>query len=101
MYVSGGHGRDRNKRRRIELIRTADVDLAVPERFVVLEGSVQELAREVSKLVGSYQNQVVFFQSTALALHLGDWDGCEELQEAFVLAEGLDWFRDVELEYPE
>jgi WD40 repeat protein len=58
---SGGHDRDRNKRRRIELIRTADVDPVVPERLIVLEGSVQELAREVSKLVGSYQNQVVFF----------------------------------------
>jgi WD40 repeat protein len=56
---SGGH--DLNKRRRIELIRTADIDPTIPERLVVLEGSVQELAREVSKLVGSYQNQVVFF----------------------------------------
>jgi WD40 repeat protein len=56
-----GHDRDRLKRRRIELIRTVDVDPNTPQCQIILQNSVQELAREVSKLVGSYQNQVVFF----------------------------------------
>lgn len=58
---SGGHDRDRLKSRRIELIRTIDVDPNVPQGQIFLQSNIQELASEVSKLVGSYQNQVIFF----------------------------------------
>lgn len=63
---SFGHDRDRNKHRRIELISTSDLKIATPpspgpDRVILLDNSIQDLAREVSKLVGSYQNQVVFF----------------------------------------
>ncbi len=58
---SDGHDRDRVKRRRIELIRTIDVDPNAPQRQIILQSNIQELAGEVLKLVGSYQNQVVFF----------------------------------------
>ena len=57
----GGHGHDRHECRRIELIRTIDVDPNASQRQILLESNAQELAGKVSKLVGSYQNQVVFF----------------------------------------
>lgn len=58
---SNGYLRDRLNRRRIELIRVADLDPAVPDHQIIPQVSIKELAREVSNLVGSYQNQVVFF----------------------------------------
>lgn len=68
-----GHDRDRNKHRRIEMIRTSDLkalsssnlfSISSPSTFdqvITLDNSIQDLARHVSKLIGSYQNQVVFF----------------------------------------
>lgn len=58
---SGGQKRDRLKCHRIELIRTIDVDPNAPQGYIFLQSNTQELASEVSKLVGSYQNQIVFF----------------------------------------
>ena len=53
---SNGH-----KRRRIELIRTQDVDAVTPVSSIVLQAIAQDLTKEVLRLVGSYHNQIVFF----------------------------------------
>jgi hypothetical protein len=63
---SSGHDRDRSKHRRIELIPTCDLKIVpssspASDRVILLDNSIQDLACELSKLVGSYQNRVVFF----------------------------------------
>lgn len=58
---SGGHDRDRLKSRRIELFRAIDVDPNVSQRQILLKSNIRDIAGEVSKLMGTYQNQVVFF----------------------------------------
>ncbi len=51
----------RRKRRRIEIIHTADIDSAVSENRKSLPVGVHELAGEVAKLLGTFHNHVVFF----------------------------------------
>ncbi|EPE26317.1 WD40 repeat-like protein [Glarea lozoyensis ATCC 20868] len=62
---SSGHERDRRKKRRLELFHTKDLKLAMGSALsnpeILLDNTIQGLANEVSKLVGSYQSQVVFF----------------------------------------
>jgi WD40 repeat protein len=60
----GGYDRDRIKRRRIELLRTTDLSPSANSGELVLKLGTPELTREVSKLVGSYQNRLVSSTST-------------------------------------
>jgi WD40 repeat protein len=91
-----GYDRDRIKRRRIELLRTTDLSPSVTAGELVLKLCAPELTREVSKLVGSYQNRLVFFNQqhwlctwevgTAVESHKRhlflpkDWVGSETLR---------------------
>ena len=58
---SGAHDRTRLKNRRIELFRAIDVDPTVSQRQILLESNMHDIAGKVTKLMGTYQNQVVFF----------------------------------------
>lgn len=57
----GGYDRDRLKRRRIEFIRTRDLCPSLESGELTLQLSTPDLTREVLRLVGSYQNHLVFF----------------------------------------
>jgi hypothetical protein len=62
---SSGHDRDRKKQRRLELFNTNDLKAPLESlsnsQEIILDNTIQDLAGEVSKLVGTYQNQIVFF----------------------------------------
>lgn len=57
-FPNSGHGHDRLKGRRIELIRTAALETT--DRIEV-QDNISGLRSAVAKLVGTYQNQVIFF----------------------------------------
>jgi WD40 repeat protein len=56
----GGHGHDHSKRRRIELVHAIDFTPDT-DGNIVFQEIAPELARESSRLVGSYKNEIVFF----------------------------------------
>ncbi|KAF2202796.1 WD40 repeat-like protein [Delitschia confertaspora ATCC 74209] len=56
-----GYDQDRLKRRRIEFIQATDLSPSMVSGELILQLSAPELTREVLKLVGSYQNHLVFF----------------------------------------
>lgn len=57
----GGYDRDRAKRRRIEFIRTMDISPSAASSGLNLQLSAPGVPREILRLIGSYQNHLVFF----------------------------------------
>ena len=58
---SSGHRRESFKQRKIELIRTKDLDQPNARQRIPLENKTSDFAHQMSKFVGSYRNELVFF----------------------------------------